>query len=65
MSSRTLTHLDSLPIGAMNAAFIRRADRLLIGGEWVPSASGKTFPSYNPATGEVLTHCAEGGTEGV
>ncbi|MUT65774.1 CoA-acylating methylmalonate-semialdehyde dehydrogenase [Paenibacillus sp. NEAU-GSW1] len=28
----------------------------LIGGQWVPSESGKTEPVYNPATGEVLAH---------
>ena len=65
MSARAPSHLDSLPICEANAAFIRRADKLLIGGQWVPSASGKTFPTYNPATGEVLTHCAEGDVEDV
>ena len=25
-----------------------------INGEWVDSVSGKTAPTYNPATGEVL-----------
>src|SRR4051794_31877293 len=34
--------------------------RLLIGGAWVPAASGKTFESRNPATGEVLAAVAEG-----
>jgi hypothetical protein len=28
--------------------------RLLIGGEWCDAASGKTFESVNPATGEVI-----------
>ncbi|MCR2807690.1 CoA-acylating methylmalonate-semialdehyde dehydrogenase [Paenibacillus sp. SCIV0701] len=28
----------------------------LIGGQWVPSRSGKTEPVYNPATEEVLAH---------
>ena len=28
--------------------------RLLIDGKWVEAASGKTFDSLNPATGEVL-----------
>ena len=26
----------------------------LIGGKWVPAASGRTFPNLNPATGEAL-----------
>src|SRR6516225_1922957 len=33
---------------------------LLIGGKWQPSASGKTFPTTNPATGEVICQVAEG-----
>jgi aldehyde dehydrogenase (NAD+) len=34
-------------------------DQLFIGGEWVDASSGKTFPVYNPATGDVLTEVAE------
>ncbi|WP_199171652.1 aldehyde dehydrogenase family protein [Pollutimonas nitritireducens] len=36
--------------------------RLLIGGKWVESQSGKTFATVNPATGETLTHIAEAGS---
>src|SRR5271157_5641166 len=35
------------------------ATKLLINGEWVSSASGKTFPTINPATAEVITQVAE------
>lgn len=42
------------------SAFIRRANKLLINGKWVPAASGRTFTTYNPATGEPLAQCAEG-----
>ncbi len=28
--------------------------RMLIGGEWVEAASGKTFNAFNPATGQAL-----------
>jgi phenylacetaldehyde dehydrogenase len=38
---------------------------MLIGGHWVEAASGKTFPSYDPATGEVLAQVAEGGWEDI
>ena len=31
---------------------------MLIDGRWVPAASGKTFESRNPATGELLAHVA-------
>src|ERR1041385_5519012 len=40
---------------AKSAAEVLREKYLcLIGGELVPSRSGKTFPSFNPATGEKL-----------
>jgi len=39
----------------------RVADQqMLIGGKWVNSASGKTFDTLNPATGEVICKVAEG-----
>jgi phenylacetaldehyde dehydrogenase len=38
---------------------------MLINGKWVESASGKTFPTYNPATGEVLARVAEGDREDI
>ena len=34
--------------------------KLFIGGKWVDAASGKTFPTVNPATGETITVLAEG-----
>src|ERR671933_65288 len=33
---------------------------MFIGGKWVDSASGKTFATTNPATGEVICQVAEG-----
>ena len=39
--------------------------RMLIGGEWVRAASGKSFESLNPSTGEVLATVAEGDAEDV
>src|SRR5260370_40808445 len=38
--------------------------KLYIGGRGVDSASGKTFDSRDPATGEGLATVAEAGTEG-
>src|SRR5258707_4308455 len=35
------------------------ATKLLINGKWVNSTSGKTFPTINPSTGEVITQVAE------
>ncbi|HYL10322.1 MAG TPA: betaine-aldehyde dehydrogenase [Candidatus Acidoferrales bacterium] len=34
--------------------------KLFIGGKWLDAASGKTFPTVNPATGETITVLAEG-----
>jgi hypothetical protein len=39
--------------------------RLFINGEWQDAASGKTFDTYNPATGQVLARVAEGDAEDV
>src|SRR5438552_15023248 len=33
---------------------------MLIGGEWVEAASGRTFDTINPSTGQVLAKVAEG-----
>src|SRR5213595_1736642 len=33
---------------------------LFIGGKWLDSVSGKTFPTLNPATGETISSVAEG-----
>jgi phenylacetaldehyde dehydrogenase len=45
--------------------FVARRHKMLIDGRFVDAASGKTFPSYDPATGEVLAHVAEGDREDV
>ena len=41
--------------------FLTRDHHHLIDGEWVPSATGETFPTLNPADGQVLAHVALGG----
>jgi len=46
--------------------FVRAPFRkMLIDGEWVAAASGKTFDTVNPASGEVLAHVAEGDAEDI
>ena len=40
--------------------FVAKPRTMLIGGNWVGAVSGKAFDTYNPATGEVLAHVAEG-----
>src|SRR5450759_2774457 len=48
------------------ARFLReQPKKLFIGGKWVESASGKTFDTIDPSTGEVLARVAEGGAEDV
>ena len=39
--------------------------KLFINGQWVDAASGKTFETPNPATGETLANVAEGDAEDV
>src|SRR6266699_1441447 len=39
--------------------------KMLIDGQWVDAASGKTFETLNPATGEVLATVAEGDAEDI
>jgi acyl-CoA reductase-like NAD-dependent aldehyde dehydrogenase len=37
--------------------------KMLIGGEWIDSASGATFEATSPSTGEVIARVPEGGRE--
>ena len=36
-----------------------KPDKLLINNQWVESESGKTFATFNPATGEEIAQVAE------
>jgi aldehyde dehydrogenase (NAD+) len=38
---------------------------MFIGGAWVSSHSGRSYPVFNPATGQVLAHVPKGDTEDV
>ncbi|MGI8771924.1 MAG: aldehyde dehydrogenase family protein [Acidobacteriaceae bacterium] len=44
---------------APTSAFLQQQHRMLIDGRFVAAASGKTFPVYNPATGEIMAHVPE------
>jgi phenylacetaldehyde dehydrogenase len=46
-------------------SFVAEPRPLLIDGAWVEAASGKTFPVYNPSTGEIIAQVAEGDSEDV
>ena len=39
--------------------------KLFINGQWADAASGKTFETPNPATGETLANVAEGDAEDI
>jgi acyl-CoA reductase-like NAD-dependent aldehyde dehydrogenase len=45
--------------------FLAREQKLLIGGQWISAASGETFATLNPATGQPLTRCAAGDAEDI
>ena len=45
--------------------FLGKPRKMFIDGKWVEAASGKTFPTYNPATGEVMAQVAEGDREDI
>jgi len=46
-------------------AFLDREHQLLIGGEWLPPAGGKSMEALDPATGGKLTSIAKAGTPDV
>ncbi|MBV9819336.1 MAG: aldehyde dehydrogenase family protein [Solirubrobacterales bacterium] len=53
------------PIDEAAVKFVNSPHKILIGSDWVDAASGKTFETYNPATGEVLANVAEGTSEDI
>ena len=54
------TTISPAQLDARVAEFLDKPRKMLIDGKWVDAISGKTFPTYNPATGEVLAQVAEG-----
>ena len=49
-----------IELNSQVANFLKHPRKMFIGGAWVEAASGKTFDTFNPATGEVLARVAEG-----
>jgi phenylacetaldehyde dehydrogenase len=45
--------------------FLSAPRQMFINGQWVDAASGQTFETPNPATGETLAHVAEGDAEDI
>jgi phenylacetaldehyde dehydrogenase len=52
--------VSPIQIDSRVSDFIAKPRQMLIDGKWVNAVSGKTFSTYNPATGEVLAQVAEG-----
>ncbi|XP_077430923.1 aldehyde dehydrogenase, mitochondrial-like [Vanacampus margaritifer] len=52
-------HYSAAAIPAPNTQPEVHFNKLFINNEWQDAASGKTFPTVNPATGEVICHVAE------
>jgi len=52
-------------VSGMTAGFVSQAHRMYVDGRFVTAASGKTFPVYNPATGDVIAHVPEAEEEDV
>lgn len=57
--------MTEMQVDSRTSEFVRGAHKLLIGGEWVEAASGKTFATINPATEEHLADVAWGEAEDV
>jgi phenylacetaldehyde dehydrogenase len=60
-----VTALPNVQLQNKVLEFISKPRKMLINGKWVESASGKTFPTYDPSTGEVLARIAEGDREDI
>lgn len=54
------TTTAEIPMHEQVQTFVTAPRKMLIGGRRIDAASGKTFPTYNPARGEVLANIAEG-----
>jgi len=52
-------------VSGTTAEFVASRHMMYVDGRFVHAASGKTFPVYNPATGDVLTHVPEAEEEDV
>jgi len=59
------TATQAIPVDENVSRYVAKPRQMLINGKWVNAASGKTFPTYNPSTGEVLAHVAEADKEDV
>ncbi|HWX74731.1 MAG TPA: aldehyde dehydrogenase family protein [Solirubrobacteraceae bacterium] len=63
MTTATISLPDEL--GAAAREFISNSHLLLIGGERLEAADGRTFATLDPATGREIAHVAHGGAQDV
>ena len=59
------TAISETKVAPQVSHFVGQPRRMLIDGKWVEAVSGRTFASFNPATGEVLAQVAEGDKEDI
>jgi phenylacetaldehyde dehydrogenase len=59
------TATQAVPLTDNVSRFVAKTRQMFINGKWVDAASGKTFPTYDPATGDVLANVAEGDKEDI
>ncbi|QNJ96480.1 aldehyde dehydrogenase family protein (plasmid) [Mycolicibacterium fluoranthenivorans] len=60
-----MTAVAEHPVLPEVRGFLRGRKKLLIGGQWADAASGKVFPTTDPATGATLTEVAHGQAEDI
>ena len=62
MKTRTASALKTVASGKSDPAHgvSAKTRKMLINGQWVAAASGETFPTIDPATGEVICRVPAG-----
>jgi len=59
------TLITDLRVSRKTADFVSQDHKMFVDGRFVSAVSGKTFPVFNPATGDVVTHVPEAEEEDV
>ena len=59
------TAVSEIHVDHRVSRFVGQPRKMLIDGKWVDALSGKTFATFNPATGDVLAQVAEGDREDI
>ena len=59
------TAVSEIHVDHRVSRFVGQPRKMLIDGKWADALSGKTFATFNPATGDVLAQVAEGDREDI